>query len=163
MTTQMIADMKSVISNGPSATTKANAIAAAGPIMDYAGVCNEALLKMEETEEVLAKVITNTAAGDSANTTLLDGVQALLQGTSGPSTQALTDMKSVISNGPGATTQANCIAAAGVIMDYLGLCRQILTSLSELVPLLTYVKTNTDNGTDGTNRTLILGILAALA
>ncbi len=71
--TALITDINTVITNGPNAATKAKAIAAAGPIMDYPGVCNLVQMKFRELAVLIKSVITDTDATDSANLTLLQG------------------------------------------------------------------------------------------
>lgn len=55
--TQIITDLKSVQSTGFSATAKANAIAAAGPIMDLDAVTALLLLKAQEMKAILNYMI----------------------------------------------------------------------------------------------------------
>ena len=83
--TTLIANLKTVIANGPSTVTKANAIAQAGPITDYVGMCNSVLTNLDEAEVKLNGVA--GAAGllaltdpttDAANYTLLSNVLASL-------------------------------------------------------------------------------------
>ncbi len=159
--TAMITDMTSVITNGPAAVTTANAIAAAGPIMDYVGVCKLALLKMNEAEIALAVMKTDTDAGDG-NLTQVNALLGLLNGTSGPSTAALADAGTLTTTAWAAASNVKAISATGPIMDLVGMAYKVLRALQELVPLLTYIKTNTDNGTDSTNRTLISNLLLVL-
>lgn len=79
------------------------------------------------------------------------------------STNLIGDTKTVIANGPSSVTTANAIAAAGPIMDYPGNTEIIIKIFKEALALLTYVLDNTDNGTDGANRTLLLGIQSTLS
>lgn len=46
----LIADMNTVISNGPTAATTAKAIAPAGPIVDYPGQLQSVLLTLQEAK-----------------------------------------------------------------------------------------------------------------
>jgi hypothetical protein len=143
---KLIKDMQTVISNGPSVTTSANAIAAAGPIMDYVGGTNLVLLKFEECAELLSAsgttaiprgILSVTASGDdSTNLALLQGIQATLTNLTAPSAHVIADMKTVISNGPSTTTKANAVAAGGPIMDYPGNCTAVLIKLEECSELL---------------------------
>ena len=48
-------------------------------------------------------------------------------------------------------------------MDYGANVNTVLLDLEECSPLLVYVLDNTDNGTDGTNRTLLLGVQSTLS
>ena len=159
---QIITDITLVISNGPSATTTANAIAAAGPIQDYPGNTKLALLKFQEASVLLAKVIINTDSTDSANLTLLQGVQAALLHTASPSAALLADMATVYLNGPNSATQAKSIAAAGVIMDYPGNVHTIRRKLQEARVQIVSLVSITDAGTDSANKTLLQNIDLAL-
>jgi hypothetical protein len=74
--TNIPGDLQSVLTNGASATTKANAIAAGGPIQDYQGNVNLLLTKSQEMAVLIARVIAVTDSGtDSTNRNLLLGVQ----------------------------------------------------------------------------------------
>src|SRR5580658_9616519 len=95
----MIADMTTVIANGPTSATTALATANSGPIMDYAGNTNEVLLGLKETSYLIGKVITDTDAGDPSLTNL-NAIQAALTGGGSPTTTAITAMTSVINAGP---------------------------------------------------------------
>jgi len=162
--TNMIGDQTTVITNGPAAATIAAAIAAAGPINDYVGNCKNALVAMQGIAVHAAMLAGVTASGDdSTNKGLLNGIVALFKGTASPSTQATTDLKTVISNGPSTTTKANSLAAAGPINDYVGNCYNLLSRLNALQVLLTLIKNTTDTGTDGTNKTLITNMITGLA
>lgn len=179
----LIANMKTVITNGPSSTTLGNAIAPAGPIMDYVGGCGLVLLKLEEASELLAAsgaatypkaiLATTDSSSDGTNLALLQKVQSCLLGLTVPSTTLLTDVGTVITNGPSATTLANANAAGGAIMDYVGMVKLVLLKLQEAHELLSAGSGGnqtalgliylTDNGTDGTNKTLLSNIELALA
>lgn len=98
-------------------------------------------------------------------------------------TTIITDLQSVITNGPQAATTANAIAAAGVtstggagnysggtgnfasgtyyggIMDYKGSIQLLLTMANDMARLLERVLANTDQATDSTNQTLLVKIL----
>lgn len=161
--TNIIGDINSVITNGPSATTKSNSLAAAGPINDYVGNCYASLVKAEEASKLANLVygVTN-ASDDATNRGLLAGIIALLNGTSSPSTTALADLKTVIANGPSANTKAAANAAAGPINDYVGNCNVLLVLLDGLKVLLTTLYGVTAASDDNTNRTLISGITGVL-
>jgi hypothetical protein len=180
--TKLIADMKTVIANGPSSVTTANCIAAAGPVMDYVGGCNLVLLKLEEASELLAA----SGAGsyphglleltdqttDGTNLAYLQQVQAALTNLTAPSAHVISTMGTVITNGPSSVTLANAIAAAGAIMDYPGCCNLVKLKLQECYELLSATGSsavpkgiiyNTDPTTDSTNLTLLQGVAATLS
>lgn len=160
----LLTDVASLKTNGPSANTKAASIAAAGPIMDYVGNTNAVQLKLQSAQKLLTAVLANTVnSDDSTNRTLVLAVLAALNGTGGPSTTLITDIQTVITNGPSALTKAACIAAAGAIMDYVGNTRLVRRMLEEANVLLGYIKTNTNGSDDGTNLTLVNNLLLALS
>lgn len=128
--TALITDATSVVTNGPAAASQVKANAAGGPLMDYQGNSKLLLLKFQESTVLLAKVLTDTDASDP-NLATLQGVQALLLGTSSPSTQALTDIKAVYTAGPTAATTALATAAGGPLMDYKGNVKAIQRKLEE--------------------------------
>ena len=180
--TKLIADMKTVIANGPSTVTLANSIAPAGPIMDYIAGCNLVLLKLEEASELLGAsgagtypkaLLTETDAGtDGTNLAYLQQVQASLSNLNAPSAHVITTMGLVISLGPSSVTLGNAIAAAGAIQDYPGNCNLVKIKLTEAYELLSATGTlaiprgiifNTDSGTDATNLALLQGVAATLS
>jgi hypothetical protein len=95
------------------------------------------------------------------------------------STQVVTDLGTVITNGPSATTLANAINPAGItvtggsgnfisgsgnyasgtyfggIMDYLGCVKLCQLKAQEIAVLLARVLADTDFGSDATNSALI--------
>lgn len=99
------------------------------------------------------------------------------------STAVITDLGTVITNGPSATTLANAINPAGVtatggagnfvsgtgvygsgtyfggIMDYLGCVKLCQLKAQEIAVLLARVLADTDFGSDGTNNALIAKVL----
>lgn len=76
---QLITDTKSLINNGPSTATTANAIAQAGPIMDYVGSSKQLLLKLNEALTLATLIINDTdATSDGTNLTLLQGITGSL-------------------------------------------------------------------------------------
>lgn len=94
--TQLLTDMASVITNGNSATTTANGIAAAGPITDVSGLLASIKLNFQEAAEKLAYLLQGsmiqsgspitaptggiiTSAGDSTNYNLLTGIYQILK------------------------------------------------------------------------------------
>ncbi len=159
--TTLIVDMTTVITNGPNSATKARALAAASVIMDYPANTKNCLLKLDETTVLLAQVIVDTDAGDSANLALLQGVQACLLGTSSPSTQLVTDLATVVTNGPTAATITLATRAAGPIMGYPDNVRVCKRKLQEVNSLLSPIITDTDS-TDSANLALLQNIQNAL-
>jgi hypothetical protein len=171
--TNCIGDIKTVQTNGPSNGTLALAIAQAGPIMDYIGNVDLVKHKLQECVELIGLsgvpkgLITNTAAGDP-NLTTLTAVSNALTGGSAPSSTLVTNMTTVISNGPNTTTSANAIAQGGPIMDYLGICKLVKTKLQEAAVLLANtgiplgIINVTSASTDGTNLGLLQGVAQVL-
>jgi hypothetical protein len=150
----LIGDITTVIASGPTALTQAKAIAPAGRIMDYIGNTTILKAKFQETSVLLNFVKGNTDAGtDATNLALINKVLAALNGTSTPSTTLITDLTTVINNGPSTVTQTNSIAAAGRIMDYIGNCNLCRLKLKESQVLIGYVIGDTDAG-DGSLSTL---------
>jgi len=76
--TQLITDLNSVASNGSTATTKANAIAAAGPIVDYPGTVESCAVDLSNLKQRIAVLISVTDAGDATNLALLQGINQVL-------------------------------------------------------------------------------------
>lgn len=74
------------------------------------------------------------------------------------STHIITDITTVITNGPNAATQALANVASGQIMDYEGNCNLILLKAQEMQVLLTAIIGDTD-ASDATNLGLLNGIL----
>lgn len=165
--TNMVGDIGTVITNGPSATTKANSIAAAGPILDYIGNTNLVKEQLNEAAIALSRLYNVTAAGD-ANQPILLGCLNSVTGGSPASGSVLTNLATVLASTPAAGTKANCIAAAGPIMDYLGGVGLVLSGLQytkELVDAAvgSSLYTVTASGDDNTNKALLLGIAQTLA
>lgn len=79
-----------------------------------------------------------------------------------PSTQLITDIGTVISNGPSTATQAASIAAAGPIQDYIGNTKQMLLKLQEAKQLAVLIISDTDAASDATNLGLLQGITGSL-
>ena len=78
--TTVITDLNSVYNNGPQGTTPANAVAPAGPIMDYIGNTNLMIVKAKELAYLIGKVIADTdSSGDVTNYNLLIGIQNILK------------------------------------------------------------------------------------
>lgn len=181
----MIGDIGTVITNGPSSsasnTTLANAIAAAGPIMDYKGNCNLLLLNLKAAKNQLGRLIAVTDSTDSTNLTYLKGVLSCLSGSGvaisgkgdvwgtsaaasgSPSTTVIADMTAVITAGPAAATTAASIAAAGPIMDYVGMCHQIRGKFKEAYRLNSRIMSVTDQTYDSVNYALLNGVQGVLA
>ena len=138
----LLGDMGTVITTGPTAATTTKAIANAGPIMDYVGCCKLVVTKLQEAVELLGLsgipkgIITDTDSTDSTNLAKLTAVSNALTGGSSPSTTLVTDMGAVITAGPNSATTVKANANAGPIMDYAGCCRLVLTKLQECAQLL---------------------------
>lgn len=79
------------------------------------------------------------------------------------STTIITDITTVIANGPQGNTSALAIAASGKIMDYKGNCNLILLKAKEMKYLLTMIVADTDSNQDATNLGLLNGILSDLS
>lgn len=158
--TQLIADMTTVITNGPNGATLAKAIAPAGEIMDYPGLTNLALLKLKEADVQLIQMLTVTDASDGSKANIV-AIQHALAGLSAPNGTLLTTIKLVITTGPTAATLALAIASAGPIMDYVGNTRLVLRKLEEVAVQITALLLNTDTS-DATNKTLLTNIGLAL-
>jgi hypothetical protein len=93
--TQLITDMNAASSGAYSATATANAIAAAGPIMDLTGVLKTVMLRFQEAAVILNYVLGGqattansltaptggvvTTSSDNANYNLLVGIYQLLK------------------------------------------------------------------------------------
>lgn len=99
------------------------------------------------------------------------------------STAIITDLNSVLTNGPAAATLANAINPAGVtatggagnftggsgvyasgtyyggIMDYPGNVKLVLLKAQEIAVLLARIVADTDQASDGTNSALLVKIL----
>lgn len=77
--TTLITNVTTVLSNGPSSVTKANAIAQAGPILGYPDLTQSALLALQEANvKITALLAATDASSDAANYTLLSNVLASL-------------------------------------------------------------------------------------
>lgn len=160
--TDLLDDTQTVITNGPTANTLANSILASGAIVDYQGVSKLLLTKLQEADNVLNIVDANTdPVDDATNQALIDGIFATLEGSSGPSAHVVTDMASIISNGPSVTTENNSIDPAGPIMDYPGNCFLVKLKLQEAAVLVTILVSVTATD-DSTNKTLLQNIGLAL-
>lgn len=75
-TDNLITDLNTIISTGFSATAKAAAIAAAGPIMDLEGMAKLALLKAQELKLIMQQIDANVGAG--ADSTVQTAVTSIL-------------------------------------------------------------------------------------
>lgn len=158
----LIGDVGTVIANGPSTTTVANAIAAAGPINDYKGNCNLAKTALQETDRLLTAVKNATDSGDGT-LTQINAVIAALNGTGGPSTTLIADLATAIAAGPTALTKAKAIAAAGPITDWLGNLNGARSALQALKALITLLHGVTAASDDNTNKGLLADVNTALA
>lgn len=77
------------------------------------------------------------------------------------STAIVTDLGSLVTNGPNAATLAKAIAAAGPITDVKGMAELAKSKAKELYVLVNAIKSATDSS-DSTNLTLIQGVLDSL-
>lgn len=68
--TQIITDLKTVAAGTFSATSAADAIAAAGPIGDLPGNASIALLKAQELKQLLTQMKASMDGGDALLTTI---------------------------------------------------------------------------------------------
>jgi hypothetical protein len=72
----IITNIKTVISNGPTAATQANAnkgnlgSVSGSYIMDYPGLCNLVLTKLQEAKNLVTALIATTDGSDGSLTTL---------------------------------------------------------------------------------------------
>ncbi len=64
--TAILTDLDTIISTGFSATAKAAALAAAGPIMDLDGMAKLAKLQAQELKKTLQAIDSNVGAGADA-------------------------------------------------------------------------------------------------
>lgn len=156
----LIVDTTSLITNGPNSASLALSIAPAGPIQDSQGNARLAKLKLQEASLSIAKLLTVTDAGDGSKATIT-AVGHALDGLSAPSTTLLTDMATVITNGPSAASLALAIAPAGPIMDYAGMCHMIRRKLQEAKLLFNAIDPVTD-ASDATNKALVASLKLAL-
>jgi len=160
--TSIFVDLGTVITNGPNAATQAKALISNGPINDYLGNLQSVKLHLQEVAVMVGLVKSVTASGDTANLALLNKLLAALNGTSTPSSLLITDISTVITNGPNATTTANASAPAGPIMDYLGMCASIKLHLQEVRNLFALLISVTDS-TDSANLTLLTSLQTGIA
>lgn len=160
--TNMLADIASVISNGPAAATLALSIVASGAIMDYQGNTALAQETLQEAKNMLTTVKAVTDSTDTAELALINGLLAVLSGTSNPSTQVLTDTATAVAAGANSASQAKAISATGPIQDYVGMLTAVQVRFQQLLGQLTALYNNTDTGTDGTNRTLLNQLVTVL-
>lgn len=74
------------------------------------------------------------------------------------STAVITDISTVITNGPSASTVSNCTVASGAIMDYAGMTKLVKLKMQEISVILGKLAAQTDSGSDNTNLVLINNI-----
>ena len=167
--TNLLGDIGTVITNGPSTKTKAASIAAAGPINDYVGNCYSLQLELKGIANRLGVTIGTITEGmkgvtDSSdpNLTTLNGLLALINGTSNPSTQAITDAKSIQTTAPTAATKALAIAAGGEIMDIPGVASTVVVAFERVLAIATTLDGVTSTQDDATNEGKLASILAVL-
>lgn len=162
----LIANIGTVITNGPGAATTAKAINPTGPILDYPGMNKNIKEHFQETLVLLAAIKTNTNAADSANLTIINAVLSCLTGGSSgsgsPSVAAITGLQTVYTNGPGTLTKAACIAPGGPIMDYPGCVKNARRMLEEAKNQMTAVQAVTDSG-DSANAALLVSMQLTLS
>lgn len=75
--TALITDIGTAISTGPNATSTANAIAAAGPIMDVKGNLELVRLKLQEAKVLLTEIDKVVDSGDTIQTQVTNVLAAL--------------------------------------------------------------------------------------
>lgn len=160
--TSILADLTTAQTSGPGTVTKAAVLAAAGPIGDYVGNLGLAQLKLKEAASLLTTLKQATDSGDTANLALINGVLAVINGTSTPATTAVTDLGTLITNGPSAPTAAKAIAAAGPIIDYKGCLQLVQLKLKEAWLQLHQLAGVTDQSGDAANYALINNSALAL-
>lgn len=141
--TQLIADTKTVITNGPTAASLALANNPNGPLIDYPGTSNALLINLEDADVLLTRISSDTDGSDP-NLTNIAAVLAALNGTSSPSATVITAMKAVYTAGPTAATLAKAINANGPIMDYLGNVNGVVVMLEECYKKVTRLLLDTD-------------------
>ena len=78
------------------------------------------------------------------------------------STHIITDLTTVITNGPNAATQALANTASGVLMDYSGNVNLLLLKAQEMAQLIAAVIGDTD-ASDAANLALLQGVQSDLA
>lgn len=156
--TNLIADMTTVVSDGPDSTTQANAIAAAGPIQDYVGNAAGALLKLQEADVALLAMLGIIDSSDGIKSGLT-AIQHALTGAGSPSSTLLTDIQTAITAGPSVATQTRAIAPQGEIMDFVGMLHRVKRALQEAEVVIGYMITVTHTGAD---KTLLQNINLAL-
>lgn len=161
--TALLTDLGTVITNGPSATTQANAIAAAGPIQDYIGMCYLLKGKFQEAAVLLTQVKGVIDSGDTI-LTQVNALLAVINGTSNPSTAALTDIATCVNTGPDANSKALAIAAAGPITDIVGCLASVQKALQYALQMLKpgnsagSLWSITASSDDSSNKTLLANI-----
>ena len=69
----ILANAKTIVSNGPTAASSVKAIAPAGPITDYAGMSNLLVTKLQEANVCATAIKAVTDAADP-NLTLLNTI-----------------------------------------------------------------------------------------
>lgn len=74
------------------------------------------------------------------------------------STAIITDLGTVITNGPSTSTTAAAISASGNIQDYPGNCRLLQLKAQEMAVLIAKVLAVTDQPTDATNYAKLVSV-----
>ena len=72
--TTLLTDAQTMITNGATAATTGDAIAAGGPIMDYLGMQKLYQVKLKEIKYILQKMYLVTDSGDPNYTTLANDI-----------------------------------------------------------------------------------------
>ena len=169
--TNLIGDMKTVLSNGPSTVTKQNAIAAAGPIVDYPGETNGVILMLEEADvKITGLLLVTDQTVPDPNYARLNTILQTLIGGSPTSATLIALILAAEAAGPSALTAAAAIAPAGPgPVDYVGMLKSIHLCLSEAKNALGGIGGTggliglTDASTDAANLALLQNVLLALA
>jgi len=79
------------------------------------------------------------------------------------SSAIITDLGTVITNGPSASTTAAAISASGNIQDYPGNCKLLQLKAQEMAVLMARVVAVTDPGTDSANYAKLITVQNVLS
>jgi hypothetical protein len=169
VSTAMLTDIGTVITNGPSPLTKAAAIAPAGPINDYVGNCVGLKLRLQEASNLLNIVKLGIDATDATVLGLVNGVLGAINGTGGPSAACVVDLQTVATTGFNAASKAkqnygNITAGnTSPIQDAVGIVISARTVLANAISMATMLVACTSASDDNTNKGLLQGIADTLA
>jgi hypothetical protein len=158
--TNLIADIGTVITNGPNAATLQLASLAAGPIGDYPGNNKSLRLHFQEAANLLGNIQGATDTGDPMFINL-QMVRNTINGAGGGTATPIALMTTIITTGPTALTSAKAIDPSGPIMDWQGNCKGVLLILKEAAVLSANQVAVTD-ATDAANLALLQSIKATL-